>query len=160
MTPRDLERFVDAQNDGGQYDEALAEINAGRKRGHWIWYIFPQIAGLGMSNMSRTYAIRDREEANAYLRDDVLLARLAEIASAAAQQLRNGVRLETLMGSSIDAAKLVSSMTLFSEVAARLPVADRNAQIAGLVSAAATILEVGARQGYPSCEHTVRVLRA
>ena len=114
--PSEIARFVEAQA-GGEYEGALAEIRAGRKRGHWIWYTFPQIAGLGTSHMSQAYAIHDRSEAEEYLRHPLLSQRLLEIASAAADHLRNGVALNTLMGSSIDAAKLVSSMTLFGEVA-------------------------------------------
>src|ERR1700752_3057390 len=111
MSDADLERFVTAQANG-EFDTALAEMKAGRKRSHWIWYVFPQVAGLGTSHMSQTYAIRDREEAAAYLRHPVLGARLFEITSVVAEQLRAGVPLERLMGSSIDAAKLVSSMKL------------------------------------------------
>ena len=65
--PPDLERFHDAQANG-EYEAALAEITAGRKGGHWIWYVFPQIAGLGQSHMSQVYAIRDRSEAALYSR--------------------------------------------------------------------------------------------
>jgi len=154
-----LDRFVEAQDEGSQFDTALDEMRAGRKRGHWIWYVFPQIAGLGMSNMSRTYAIRDREEAEAYARHPVLSSRLSTIASVVADQLKKGVAIDTLMGSPIDAAKLVSSMTLFSEVAARMPAADRNHQIARLESSATTILETAASQGYPRCAHTLAMLR-
>ena len=70
MSDADLERFVTAQANG-EFDTALAEMRAGRKRSHWIWHVFPQIAGLGSSHMSQTYAIRDRDEAVAYLRHPV-----------------------------------------------------------------------------------------
>jgi uncharacterized protein (DUF1810 family) len=155
----DLEKFIEAQDAGGQYEIALREMKAGRKRGHWIWYVFPQIAGLGMSSMSRLYAIRDAAEAEAYLRDATLLTRLSTIATLAAEQLTKGVPIETLMGSPIDAAKLVSSMTLFSTIAARLPEADRDQRINALSSAAAAILEAAEEQGYPRCAHTLAVLR-
>ena len=72
----DLERFVDAQ--AGSYDRALAELRAGRKTGHWMWWVFPQVAGLGMSDTSRAYAVADLAEARAYLRHDVLGPRLRE----------------------------------------------------------------------------------
>ena len=88
-----------------------------------------------------------------------LLTRLSTIATFAAEQLTKGVPLETLMGSPIDAAKLVSSMTLFSEIAARLPEADRDQRINALSSAAAAILEAAEEQGYPRCAHTLAVLR-
>lgn len=76
----DLHRFIDAQ--AGDYAAALAEIRAGRKRSHWMWYIFPQIQGLGYSETSRRYAIRDAAEAKAYLAHPLLGARLREISGA------------------------------------------------------------------------------
>ena len=63
----DLERFVAAQNAGGTYEQALTELRAGRKTSHWIWFVFPQIAGLGRSGMAQRYAIADLDEARAYL---------------------------------------------------------------------------------------------
>ena len=79
--PHDLARFVEAQ--AGEYGQALAEIKAGRKRSHWIWYVFPQIDGLGFSSMSRRYAIKSVDEAKAYLAHPVLGSRLVEICEAA-----------------------------------------------------------------------------
>jgi len=149
--PSELERFHDAQANG-EYDAALAEIAAGRKRGHWIWYVFPQIAGLGQSHMSQVYAIRDRSEAEEYLRDRLLSSRLLEISRAAAAHLQKGVPLATLMGSSIDAAKLVSSMTLFAGVGKGLPEAAAQAE------AAESILAAAAQQGYERCQFTLRQL--
>ena len=156
MSDVDLERFVTAQANG-EFDTALAEMKAGRKRSHWIWYVFPQIAGLGTSHMSQTYAIRDREEAAAYLRHPVLASRLFEITAVVAEQLRAGVPLERLMGSSIDAAKLVSSMTLFGRVARSLSTSagDPNAAFADLAD---EILTAAAAQGYPECGHTLNRL--
>src|SRR6266513_6158530 len=105
-----LERFHEAQaGRWAGYDPALTEIRAGGKRSHWIWYIFPQIEGLGRSSMARDYAIRDLDEACAYLRDPILRARYEEIVAAVSEQLVRGIRLEDLMGSRIDALKLVSS---------------------------------------------------
>jgi uncharacterized protein (DUF1810 family) len=147
----ELDRFHEAQGNG-EYEGALAEITAGRKRGHWIWYVFPQIAGLGQSHMSQAYAIRDRREAEKYLEDPVLSRRLLEISRAAAAQLKSGVPLERLMGSSIDAAKLVSSMTLFAEVARAAPGGEP------LVEAADAILAAAAEQGCRRCEFTLRQL--
>jgi uncharacterized protein (DUF1810 family) len=155
--PSALARFVEAQANGA-WEAALAEITAGRKRGHWIWYTFPQIAGLGTSHMSQAYAIRDGDEAEEYLRDPVLSERLLDISRAAADHLRNGVPLNTLMGSSIDAAKLVSSMTLFGEVARRLPARARTPATEALADAADAILAAAASQGHPRCEHTMRRL--
>ncbi|RDV08807.1 DUF1810 domain-containing protein [Arthrobacter sp. RT-1] len=112
--PFDLERFVSAQDSGGTYDQALAELQLGRKSGHWMWFIFPQIAGLGHSATSRTYAISSLAEARAYLEHDVLGPRLL----ACAQALTNhaGRAAEDILGG-IDARKLQSSMTLFLRAA-------------------------------------------
>jgi uncharacterized protein (DUF1810 family) len=79
--PFDLDRFVQAQEHN--YDRALAEVRSGRKRTHWMWYVFPQFAGLGFSAMAERYAIRSRAEAEAYLRHPVLGPRLVEISAAA-----------------------------------------------------------------------------
>ena len=156
MSERDLARFVDAQS-GGEYEAALAEMKAGRKQSHWIWYVFPQLAGLGMSHMSQRYAIRDRAEAIAYLRHPVLFSRLLEITTAVAEHVRNGAALDRLMGSSIDATKLVSSLTLFGKVARSLSDSrtDANAALADL---AEEVLIAGAAQGYQRCHHTLRTL--
>ena len=104
----DLERFVAAQD--GVYDGALAELRAGRKTGHWIWFVFPQVAGLGRSEMSRIYALVSLAEARAYLAHPVLGRRLRE--SAAALLATHGHSADEMLGS-IDAVKVRSSMTLF-----------------------------------------------
>ena len=104
----DLERFVAAQD--GVFDGALAELRAGRKTGHWIWFVFPQVAGLGRSEMSRIYAIGSLAEARAYLAHPVLGPRLRE--SVAAVLATRGRSADQMLGS-IDAVKLRSSMTLF-----------------------------------------------
>ena len=74
----DLQRFVAAQDTGGTYQQALAELKAGRKTSHWMWFVFPQIAGLGQSPMSQAYAIRSLDEARAYLEHPLLGARQRE----------------------------------------------------------------------------------
>jgi uncharacterized protein (DUF1810 family) len=104
----DLERFVAAQRD--TYDGALAELRAGSKTGHWMWFVFPQVEGLGLSPMSRHYAIRSLDEARAYLAHPVLGPRLRECA--AALLATSGRSAEQILGG-IDARKLRSSMTLF-----------------------------------------------
>jgi uncharacterized protein (DUF1810 family) len=104
----DLQRFVDAQ--ASSYEGALAEIRRGMKRSHWMWYIFPQIAGLGESAMSRRYAIASLDEARAYLDHPLLGARLK--ACVAALQDLTGTTAERVFGG-IDAVKLRSSLTLF-----------------------------------------------
>ncbi len=112
--PWDLERFVTAQDAGGAYDRATAELRRGRKTGHWMWFVFPQIAGLGHSPTSRRFAISSREEAEAYLRHPVLGPRLLECARLVAEA--RGRDAEQIFGV-IDAQKLRSSMTLFMRAA-------------------------------------------
>jgi uncharacterized protein (DUF1810 family) len=107
----DLERFVAAQD--GVYAQALAELRRGAKRSHWMWFIFPQIAGLGQSAMARTYAIASADEARAYLAHPVLGPRLIEATGAVTAAAGSA---ETILGG-IDAVKLRSSMTLFAAVA-------------------------------------------
>jgi uncharacterized protein (DUF1810 family) len=105
----ELGRFVDAQDAGGTYERALAELRGGRKSGHWMWFVFPQVAGLGHSPVSQHYAIASLSEARAYLAHPVLGARLRECAAVVAE-LPPGA--EAIFGS-VDAMKLRSSMTLF-----------------------------------------------
>jgi len=106
--PYNLNRFVTAQAD--IYEAALAEIRRGAKRGHWMWFIFPQLEGLGSSAMAQTYALRSREEACAYLEHPLLGSRLRECV--AALQDLSGNTAETIFGS-VDAMKLRSALTLF-----------------------------------------------
>ncbi len=155
-----LERFKTAQKSPGSgFDTALAEIRAGRKRSHWIWYIFPQLAGLGTSAASRSFAIEGEDEAEEYLRDPLLRARLLEITAAAAGQLQDGTTsLAELMGSEIDAQKLVSSMTLFGIVARKLHGIEGLDEYEALADVADQVLTVAASQGYPACAITRRVL--
>jgi uncharacterized protein (DUF1810 family) len=110
--PFNLRRFVEAQDDAAIYARALGELRSGRKQSHWIWFVFPQIAGLGSSPMSQAYAIRSLEEARAYLAHPTLGARLRESTEAL---LANDQALtaEEILGT-IDAIKVRSSMTLFT----------------------------------------------
>lgn len=109
-----LERFVEAQNSGGTYGQALSELQTGSKRGHWMWFIFPQIAGLGSSPTSVRYAVTSLAEAQAYLKHDVLGPRLLECSAAVSTHAGRSA-VEILGG--IDAKKLHSSMTLFLRAA-------------------------------------------
>ena len=109
--PYRLERFVAAQDRGGTYERAVAELHAGAKVSHWMWFIFPQIAGLGMSAMSQEFAITSTAEARAYLAHPVLGPRLRECARIVAET--GGRSAERIFGS-VDAMKLRSSMTLFA----------------------------------------------
>lgn len=107
-----LDRFLDAQR--GDYAAALAEVRRGRKTSHWMWYIFPQIAGLGQSSTARYYSIRDLEEAREYYSHPVLGQRLREI-SGVLLELRGSDPVAVFGG--IDSMKLKSSMTLFAVAA-------------------------------------------
>jgi uncharacterized protein (DUF1810 family) len=112
--PFRLQRFVDAQDDAGTYAGALRELRNGYKRGHWMWFVFPQIAGLGRSATAQLYAISGTAEAAAYLAHPVLGPRLLECARALTELIETDA--VQVLGD-IDAQKLQSSMTLFSEVA-------------------------------------------
>ncbi len=145
----DLDRFLNAQNaSSGGYAAALAEMKAGQKRSHWIWYVFPQIQGLGLSPMARKYALHDLEEARGFASHPVLGKRLHEITEATLHHLEAGASLPDLMGSEIDALKLVSSMTLFATVAGD----DQ------LGPACKRVLTQAKAQGYPRCAYTLRIL--
>lgn len=108
-----LERFVRAQERGGTYDAALAELRAGDKRGHWIWFVLPQLAGLGRSPTAQEYGVEGAAEARAYLAHPVLGPRLRECA--AALLALPGGDLVAALGA-LDALKARSSMTLFDAV--------------------------------------------
>lgn len=118
--PFDLQRFISAQQ--RDYATALAELRGGRKRSHWIWYIFPQIEGLGYSSTSRHYAIKSLPEARAYLQHPILGRRLVECAEAVLQI--NGRSAAEIFGAPDD-MKLRSSMTLFAAVPDADPVFAR-----------------------------------
>jgi uncharacterized protein (DUF1810 family) len=117
--PYDLQRFVDAQDASGTYDRALAELRNGRKMSHWMWFVFPQIAGLGRSPTSKRYAISSLDEAQAYLRHPVLGPRLAGSARILTER-QDGDAARIFGG--LDAQKLRSSMTLFQRAAPGEPV--------------------------------------
>jgi len=110
--PFDLQRFVDAQNP--VYEQVLRELSAGRKQSHWMWFVFPQLAGLGESAMSQLYAIDSLDEARAYLTHPVLGPRLGECMTLVLDV--KGKTAEAIFGG-IDARKLQSSMTLFGRAA-------------------------------------------
>jgi uncharacterized protein (DUF1810 family) len=111
--PYNLQRFIDAQR--GSYEQAMKELTAGRKQSHWMWYIFPQIQGLGRSTMAQKYAVSSLDEAKAYLEHRILGPRLRECT-----QLVTAVKLsaiEDILGYP-DNLKFQSSMTLFAHAAA------------------------------------------
>jgi len=115
----DLERVVTAQVQADTYDGALRELRAGRKSGHWMWFIFPQLRGLGRSELSRFYGIGSLDEARAYLAHPVLGPRLLACAGTVAGL--EGTSAVRVLGE-VDAAKLRSSMTLFSSADPDQPV--------------------------------------
>ncbi len=115
--PHRLSRFVEAQ--AGTYDQALAELRAGRKTGHWMWFVFPQVAGLGRSPTAQHYAVSGLDEARAYLAHPVLGPRLVE--SARALLDLPGDDAVAVLGP-VDAVKLRSSMTLFAHADPTQPV--------------------------------------
>lgn len=107
----DFSSFIECSNN--DYASAFAEISAGRKTSHWIWYIFPQLEFLGQSRTAIYFGIKDVSEAAHFLEDPVLGSRLVEISGKAIEKLKEGVPLKTLMGSAVDAYKLRSCATLF-----------------------------------------------
>jgi len=157
----DLDRFRRAQDAShGGFDTALLELRAGHKQSHWIWYVFPQLAGLGQSSTAVYYGLDGPEEAAAYLRDDVLGDRLVTAAGVVREHVTRPrpPRLDVLMGSQIDAVKLVSCMTLFEHVAKRVSPADPQPRFAAMGAHAEAILTAVAQQGHPRCGFTERCL--
>jgi uncharacterized protein (DUF1810 family) len=160
----DLDRFKQAQDSRhAGHATALAELRAGRKTSHWIWYVFPQLRGLGRSSMAVRYALAEVAEAAEYLRDPVLAQRLVAATAAVRGHVAPvrgaGAPLDVVMGSDIDALKLVSSMTLFARVAAQMIAGgDSRKELADLVTDAEAILSAAAAQGYERCAHTERAL--
>jgi len=155
-----LDRFRDAQASAhAGFESAMEELRAGGKRSHWIWYIFPQIEGLGASALSKKFALKGEQEAAEFLSDAELRSRLLRITRLVAEQLRSGKgkSLSALMGSDIDARKVVSSLTLFAHVARKLHEVEGMESIA---DAADEVLTLAASQGYPLCSHTLRCIEA
>lgn len=111
--PLDLARFVAAQ-DGGVFDRALAEIVVGKKRSHWMWFIFPQHRDLGRSDVALTYGLAGLDEARAFLAHPLLSRRLHAVAAAMLDQLRAGLTASEVLGP-VDALKLGASMAIFAE---------------------------------------------
>jgi uncharacterized protein (DUF1810 family) len=154
-----LERFKRAQDKPHSgIATALAELRAGRKTGHWIWYVFPQLSGLGRSEVSQIYGIVDVTEATEYLRDPILRSRLLSAATTVVERQRAGVPLSRLMGAPIDVLKLVSSLTLFAPIARSLNATEANEECRLLAEVAGEILAGAESEGYPLCRSTLRSL--
>lgn len=161
--PYQLERFIRAQ-DSRQFGfcAALAELRSDGKQGHWIWYVFPQLSGLGQSWNSEFYGIDGAAEAIEYLKNPVLRKRLLEITEVVAGRLRDAVPLRRLMGGEIDARKLVSSITLFGGIADTSTFTDAEVDLRELRELSRLSGEVLSRaqdQGYPPCSFTLESLR-
>ena len=156
-----IERFAKAQDaPHGGLDDALAELASGQKLGHWIWYVFPQLRGLGSSSAALAFGIASRGEAEEYLRDDVLRDRLRRSIAVVLAQMRppHSRALDALMGSHLDALKLVSSLTLFEAVARGLQQREQHIEIALVADQARAVLDVAATQGLPRCRFTLEQL--
>jgi uncharacterized protein (DUF1810 family) len=153
----DLHRFKAAQAHAWSgIDTALAELRRGRKTSHWIWYIFPQLGGLGHSSTAQRYGLRDLGEACAYLEDPQLRRNyLAAVAAVEEQIFRQGNSLVSLMGGQIDTLKLVSSLTLFREAALRIARAEADDALTELATACERILDAAAQKGFPRCTFTL-----
>jgi uncharacterized protein (DUF1810 family) len=109
-------RFLEAQSSGhpSAYERALAELRSGRKCSHWIWFVLPQLQGLGRSAMAQRYGINGLEEAKAYLAEPTLVSRLEEVIAVISEQLQKPEQsLERLMGGNLDATKTISCLTIF-----------------------------------------------
>jgi uncharacterized protein (DUF1810 family) len=150
----DLQRFIDAQH--SSVDRALSEIEAGRKTSHWMWYVFPQVTGLGLSPTANRYAIESVEEARAYLADPVLGPRYRRLVDAVWHQVvESGVTIRDLFGSPDD-AKLVSSLTLFAGVARQQH--SPGPHLGEFIEKAQEILQAAYTQRFDPCMHTEQFL--
>ena len=153
--PGSLERFRRAQDrTQAGFVDALGELRASKKRSHWIWYVFPQLHGLGSSPAAAEYGLRGAEEAREYLADPTLRERLLAVTRVVAEQLDHGVQVRDLMGSEIDALKLVSSLTLFEGVIRHLDSGEASPAAAELGELASAVLAEAERQGIPRCAFT------
>ena len=151
MADADLERFHDGYH--RHFDDALAEINGGRKRSHWMWFIFPQVAGLGTSPTASHYAIRNRTGVEAFLRDPGLGPGYRTLVDAVWRQVIGAdITIRGLFGRPDD-HKLVSSLTLFAGIASEL-----GDEWAPTVVKADEVLDRAESQGLPRCATTQRFL--
>ncbi len=156
MPPKSLERFRRAQDAARHgFADAMEELRTTGKQGHWIWYVFPQLAGLGSSSFSEEFGIDGLSEATKYLGDRPLFVRLSEATKVVAERLTGGLTLERLMGSRIDSLKLVSSLTLFEQAARRLTASSPDAAYSAFLAQSAAVLDVAERQRYPRCALTL-----
>ena len=156
MSSASLERFRNAQDAPIEgFATALRELRTTGKVSHWIWWVFPQLDGLGKTHMSKEFAIRGLAEAREYLGDPLLRSRLTEATQVVAERLAATMPLRQLMGSEIDSLKLVSSLTLFEAIASRLSADDTSGEYAPLAAACSHVLAFAQDQGYSRCSFTL-----
>ena len=146
--PVDLKHFHTRLEQGWQAI-ALEELTAGRKRSHWIWWVFPQLDGLSHSSVAERYALEDDDSARDFLDDELLRQGLVAVTAVVRQQLEAGRRLVELMGGAVDARKLVSSLTLFAAVC-DLDIGPHQQ----LAVDCAVVPRLAAEQGFPPCAYT------
>lgn len=153
-----LWRFHQAQERGdpATLATALRELEAGCKRGHWIWYVFPQLRGLGRSRHAHVYGLEGVNEARAYLRDPVLRDRYRQCLAALLGHLQHGRSLDDVVGST-DALKVISSVTLF-QAAMRLEITDGAATGAGLPALIEQFCAWLTAHGWEPCLHTLKAI--
>lgn len=156
---RQLQRFLDAQahGDPDPYSAALDELVAGKKKTHWIWYVFPQLRGLGSSSHAEFYGIADKEEAIAYLQDPILAERYRACLDVIMRHLRQGQRLEAILGP-VDALKTISSVTLFRHLLQAEPALTQTGP-ATFLPLMDDFFELLSRDGNQPCERTLHALR-
>lgn len=156
MSGEALERFIQAQEQGdpASYATALRELQAGRKKDHWIWYVVPQLKGLGSSRHSSFYGLDKIEEAKSYLLHPLLSERHAECLAVLLVRLQEGDQLKQVLGST-DAQKLLSSITLMRQ--ALLAGAPNDSQ-QGLPRMIDTLFQLLAQHGYGPCRSTLQNL--
>jgi len=161
MNTSPLNRFIEAQAepDSG-FEAALKELQAGRKTSHWIWYIFPQLAGLGRSSTAKFYGLSGLQEARDYLRDPVLGSRIQIVTAVVREKLEQGIPLNELMGSSIDCAKLASCLTLFEAVVYTISKDNQLSNYAAFSANIKDILRIAEQQGFPRCAFTLAEMNA
>lgn len=163
MTPASsnspLQRFLDAQSNGdpAPLSSAMAELEAGKKQDHWIWYVFPQLRGLGSSSHAEFYGIADKDEAIAYLQDPLLAERYRVCLDAIITHLRQGQRLRSILGP-VDALKTISSVTLFRHVLQAESALTLNSPDT-LLPIMDEFFELLLRDGKQPCERTLQALR-
>lgn len=154
-----LDRFINAQNEHKTYNQAYKELQNGAKTSHWIWFIFPQLKELSFSPTAKHYGIVDAQEACDYLKNDQLFANYQKITALVLRQLQHKIPLRTLMGSEIDAQKLMSSLTLFRATASFLEQqGDKSHDHIELITCCDQIFAQLQSQGYVPCKKTRQLI--